>query len=215
MKRVLMGTTALAAVGVMAAPAMAAEPLHCELGGFDQTFVGFGDSDFANNGSTNPNFSNSYNNIEVYFKMRGELDNGLKIGGRIELEGENSGDQIDQTYLSLSGGFGSFRFGSIDSRRYGYGWNTDGPNVGCPINSGWISSFVAPQGGAFSFRTPSTSTVIDLGNDNQRVTYFSPRFNGFQLTASWAPDSIGSGGESFNGPGTGPVDEDREYTNVT
>ena len=41
--------------------------------------------------------------------MRGERDNGLKVGGRIELEAESTGDQVDQHYLVLAGGFGEFR----------------------------------------------------------------------------------------------------------
>ena len=65
---------ALAAVGIVAAPAMAAEPLHMEIGGYVQQFVGFGDTDFAANGSIDTNASNSYNHIEICFKMRGELD---------------------------------------------------------------------------------------------------------------------------------------------
>ena len=59
--------------------------------------------------------------------MRGELDNGLKIGGRIELEGETTGDQIDQAYLVLASRFGELRIGSVNSGRYSYGWTTDAP----------------------------------------------------------------------------------------
>jgi len=197
MKKLLYGTTALAAVGLLAGPASAAEPLHYELGGFYQQFFGFTDADKNSTGNTNINNSSNYQNAEVYFKMVGELDNGLKIGGRIELEGEQSGDQIDQAYLTLTGGFGQLRVGAINSGRYSYGWNTDAPAVGVPINSGWVSTFVPPQAGAvFRFREPSVSTVIDLTNDNQKITYFTPRFNGFQFTVSWTPDANSTGGES-------------------
>ncbi|MFQ5785015.1 MAG: porin, partial [Alphaproteobacteria bacterium] len=155
----------------------------------------------------------------VYFKMRGELDNGLKIGGRFELEGDNGGDQLDQVFLTLSGGFGQLRLGAVNSGRYSYGWNTDAPAVGVPINSGWISTFVAAQNNSgFRFRSPGLSTVIDGSNDEQKITYFTPRFNGFQLTGSWTPEahninsnSVGQGGESFRF--TGPSDENILYTN--
>ena len=82
-------------------------------GGYYQQFFGFSDQKDT---ATEPGPVN-YQNAEVYFKMRGELDNGLKIGGRIELEGENGGDQIDQAYLTLSGGFGQLRLGAINSGR--------------------------------------------------------------------------------------------------
>ena len=151
--------------------------------------------------------------------MRGELDNGLRIGGRIELEGETGGDQIDQHYLVLAGGFGEFRLGSINSGRYSYGWNTDAPTVGIGINSGWMSALVTPLNvSGFRFRSVGLSTVIDFSNDENKITYFTPRFNGFQLTASWTPrghevtsSSVGQGGSSFFF--SGPADESIINTN--
>ena len=215
MKKYLYGTTALAAVGLAAGSVSAAEPLHYELGGYYQQVFGYTDND----GTPGVGLDEAvvYQNAEVYFKMRGELDNGLKIGGRIELEGQNQGDQIDQAYLILAGGFGELRIGAINSGRYSYGWNTDAPNVGIPINSGWTSNFMSngtdsigtagAVGGAF--RSPANSTVIDASNDDQKLTYFTPRFNGFQLTGSWSPLATGSGGEN-----TGLVVEATSYTNA-
>ena len=214
MKKYLYGTTALAAVGLAAGSVSAAEPLHYELGGYYSLIMGFTDNDGA--ASAGLDEAVTYQNSEVYFKMRGELDNGLKIGGRIELEGQAQGDQIDQAYLILAGGFGEFRFGAINSGRYSYGWNTDAPNVGVPINSGWTSNFMtnAPDsigagvvGGAF--RSPANSTVLDASNDDQKITYFTPRFNGFQLTASWSPLATSTGGEN-----PGLVTEATSYTNA-
>jgi len=190
-----------------------------ELGGFFTTWFGYADPDVAANGSTSVGEFTSVQNAEVYFKMRGELDNGLKVGGRIELEGETTGDQIDQHYLTLSGGFGELRVGSINSGRYSYGWNTDAPAVGVPINSGWMSGFVAAQNNSgLRFRSVGLSTVIDFSNDESKITYFTPRFNGFQLTASWTPrghattsNSVGQGGSTFFF--SGPADENIINTN--
>ncbi len=220
MKKFLYGTTALAAAGLISGPALAqADPLHFELGGYFQQFFGVVDQDHNADGSTNVSESLSYKNAEVYFKMRGELDNGLKIGGRIELEGDNGGDQIDQAYLTLAGGFGQLRIGSINSGRYSMVWATDAVQVGVPINSGWASAFVAIRNNTGSrFRSPGVSTAIDASNDEEKITYFTPRFNGFQLTASWTPEahnsssnSVGQGGEtSFSGAS----DESFFYTNA-
>ena len=198
MKKYLYGTTALAAVGLTAGPVSAAEPLHMELGGYYQQFFGFTDTGRSGEGE-----EISYQNAEIYFNMRGELDNGLKIGGRLELEGLESGDQIDQAYLILAGGFGELRIGAINSGRYSYGWNTDAPAVGVPINSGWMSTFLTIKNTTGSrFRSPGVSTVIDAGNDDQKITYFTPRFNGFQLTGSWTP-TIGGGFTNGADVGTG------------
>ena len=220
MKKYLYGTTALAAVALAAGPALAeAEPLHMELGGYYTVWYAYVDSDFAAGGSSSVGDFTSTQNAEVYFRMRGELDNGLRIGGRIELEGESTGDQIDQHYLVLAGGFGEFRLGSINSGRYSYGWNTDAPAVGIGINSGWMSTLVAPQNNSGSrFRSVGLSTVIDFSNDESKITYFTPRFNGFQLTASWTPrghvtgsGSVGQGGSTYFF--TGPADENLINTN--
>lgn len=221
MKKYLYGTTALAAVALAAGPALAeAEPLHMELGGYYTIWYTYSDPDVAANGSKSVGEFSNMQNAEVYFRMRGELDNGLRIGGRIELEGENGGDQIDQHYLVLAGGFGEFRLGSINSGRYSYGWNTDAPTVGIGINSGWMSGLVTPQNGSgFRFRSVGISTVIDFSNDEAKVTYFTPRFNGFQLTGSWTPrghrttgsTSVGQGGSTFFF--SGPADENIINTN--
>ena len=212
MKKYLYGTTALAALGLAAGSVQAAEPLHYELGGYYNQIFGYVDSDGARTADTDE--AVVYQNAEVYFKMNGELDNGLKIGGRIELEGQNQGDQIDQAYLVLAGGFGSLRIGAINSGRYSYGWNTDAPNVGVPINSGWTSNFVVGAGAGGvgvggAFRSPANSTVLDASNDDQKLTYFTPRFEGFQLTVSWSPLASSSGGEN-----TGLVTESTTYTNA-
>jgi len=182
-------------------------------------WYGYSDADFAANGSSSVGDFSSLQNAEVHFRMRGELDNGLKSGGRIELSGETTGDQIDQHYIVLAGGFGEFRLGSVNSGRYSYGWLTDAPAAGIGINSGWMSGFVAPLNNTgFRFRSPSRSTVIDASNDENKITYFTPRFDGFQLTASWTPrghvitgNLIGSGGSNYFF--SGPADENIIYTN--
>jgi hypothetical protein len=215
MKKFLYGTTALAAVGLAAGPALAqADPLHMELGGYYQQFFGFTDQ---NDISTENGFMN-YQNAEVYFKMRGELDNGLKIGGRIELEGENGGDQIDQAYLTLSGGFGQLRLGAVNSGRYSYGWNTAAPAVGSPVNSGWTSTWLTTLNNSGArFRSVGISTVIDASNDEQKITYFTPRFNGFQFTGSWTPQAhIATSGSVGQGGGSpfGSESQVTDYTNA-
>ena len=220
MKKYLYGTTALAALGLAAHPALAeVEPLHMELGGFFTAWYGYSDPDFAANGSASVGTFSSAQNAEVYFKMRGELDNGLKVGGRIEVKGETTGDQIDQHYIVLAGGFGEVRLGSVNSGRYSYGWLTDAPTAGIGINSGWMSAFVAPlNNSGLRFRSPSRSTVIEAGNDENKITYFTPRYDGFQLAASWTPrghvitgNLIGSGGSNYFF--SGPADENNIYTN--
>ena len=81
-----------------------------------------------------------------------------------------------------------------------------------PINTGWVSTFVPPDGTAFvgMFRTPVLSTFVDIGNDENRITYFTPRFSGFQVGVSYSPAVVFSAnGKDF------PVqaDKDTEFNN--
>jgi hypothetical protein len=190
MKKQLYGTTFLVALGLSITPAAAGmDPIHLELGGsFKQNF-GFGEQDLGTSTANQV----SYQNNEVHFKMRGELDNGLVIGGAIELEAESTGDQIDQHYVTLSGGFGQLRLGSINSGRYSM--IIGSPNVGLGPNSGSQGQYMTmtDNGGG-----TATSTYSDISGDSQKITYFTPRFSGFQLAASWSPTTGTTAGEDNN-----------------
>ena len=59
------------------------------------------------------------------------------------------------------------------------------PNVGAPINSGWLSDFIPQPAG---FQTGAFSTTPEISIDDNMITYFSPRFAGFQLGLSYIPD---------------------------
>jgi predicted porin len=68
------------------------------------------------------------------------------------------------------------------------------PTVGVPINSGWVTPFVPPQANhAAAFRHPGLSTYVDFGNDENIVSYFTPRLAGFQVGASYVPTLTGTG----------------------
>jgi predicted porin len=79
--------------------------------------------------------------------------------------------------------------------------------IGVPINSGWISDFIPqPDGFTNAFRSPAMSTAIDIVNDDNVITYFSPRLAGFQFGASYAPRA------SFSGkPVGGPVNSNASF----
>ena len=52
---------------------------------------------------------------EIHFTGSTVLDNGLEVGARIELTGEDDADsQIDESWIYFSGGFGEVRMGSLD-----------------------------------------------------------------------------------------------------
>lgn len=152
---------------------------------------------------------------EVFFNFSGELDNGLRIGGRAELEALQAGDQIDETRLDVSGAWGMVRLGMSNSGRYGATWSVGGPNVGHGVSSGvqteWLNYADLGIGGGMFFRQPLGSAHTDISNDDPAITYFSPRFNGFQFTATHRPTVRGGGS---GGQNIGFANEMEDYTNA-
>ena len=151
---------------------------------------------------------------EVFFNFSGELENGIKIGGRAELEALQAGDQIDETRLDVSGAWGMVRLGMSNSGRYGATWSVAGPNVGHGVSSGiqteWLAN-PAGIGGGMYFRQPLGSAHTDISNDDPAITYFSPRFNGFQFTATHRPTVRGNGS---GGQNIGFANEMSDYTDA-
>jgi predicted porin len=119
------------------------------------------------------------------------LDNGLKVHYHVELEGNTSGDQIDESYLTLTGSFGQFLIGSENSAAYkmGYAPKQFGITTISGDDSVYID-FTIFGGGAGNFRTPFGSAWVEVDgscNDDKRLTYFTPRFSGFQFGVSYTP----------------------------
>jgi outer membrane protein OmpU len=203
MKKVLLATTSLFGVAVAAGPAFAADGIKLGVGGFfkEAYMVNLDDNghhDFGNNRNTDGFF----NDAEVHFTGSTVLDNGLEVGARVELEGENDSDQIDEAWVYFSGGFGEVRVGSDD----------DALANACivpPGGTGNFSAFSPNQwganaGGLFAqFGGLSSNSVcsgVDDKSDAQKLIYITPNFGGFQLTASYTPN----GGAEDHVDGAGP-----------
>ncbi len=111
-----------------------------------------------------------------------------------------SGDQIDENYIFVKGDFGKIVMGSENLATYNTFWGVTAPGVGVPINSGWITVFLpAPAGLGLGFRSTGLTTNIDIGNDENAVSYYSPHFSGFQFTTGYAP-TVADSGDGANYP---------------
>ncbi|NKB20334.1 MAG: porin [Alphaproteobacteria bacterium] len=188
MKKQLMTTTALVAAGVIASSgvALGASKPKLSLGGWFEGIVGIADQD--ENAVGNRVGLDVHQDSEVFFKGSVKLDNGISIKTRVELEGQssNSGDQIDEAYMGIKGKFGEVRIGSEDNAAHLMttgkmgSWAT---NVGQNLNfdvGDWIERPPGHRG--------STVNRLDLGEgDSEKLTYFTPRFGGFQLGVSYMP----------------------------
>jgi hypothetical protein len=204
MRRVaLLGSTALFGAGMMATSAMAADGIKLSVGGFfrEAYMVTFDDDNEGELGNER-NTDGFFNDAEVHFDGETTLDNGLTVGARIELEGENSNDQIDEAWLFFSGGFGEVRVGSQDDA-------LAGACILPPGGTNNFSAFSPNQWGAntdgFSSGFPALSSNaacvgVDDKEDAQKLVYITPNFSGFQLTMSYTPN----GGDEDHIDGVGP-----------
>ena len=216
MKKTLYGTTAIIAAGtLLATAAQAEEGIKLGLGGYMNNYFGVGghDSDVDTDFGPTGLFSDG----EIWFLGETTLDNGITFGANVQLESfgasgrGGTGDVIDEDFAYISGSFGRINLGSENSAAYLMHYGA--PNVGAPINSGWLSTFVPADGantGGGGFRTPRLSTYLDWNNDENVITYFSPRFAGFQIGGTYAP-VVSESGDGANFPIY--ANEDTEFNN--
>lgn len=206
MRKSILGSTALVAVGAMAAAPAHADGWEASIGGYFNTYFSVGVIDEASDNPDDYNSTGLFSDGEIHFNFSYTADNGLVFGATVELEAQSQGggDQIDENYIFVEGSFGRIVAGSVNSAAYQMHYAA--PYAGLPINSGWVTVFIpVPAGQYTGFEHPGLSTYIDFGDDDNSITYYSPRFSGFQFGVTYAPTIVSSGeGKNY------PVEADKE-----
>jgi outer membrane protein OmpU len=207
MKRSILGTTALVAVGAIGlAPAEA--KIELGLSGYMNTYFSVASIDEGDNDPQDFNPTGVFSDGEVHFTGEVTLDNGISFGANVQLEmfgnANSGGDTIDEKFAYMESSFGRITAGSEDSAAYIMHYAA--PYAGLPVNSGWVTVFIpANPDSSTAFQHPGVSTYIDWGSDENVITYYTPRFFGFQLGLTYAPSLVGNGdGKNF------PVEADTE-----
>jgi predicted porin len=214
LKKHLLSTSAIALGVAMASPA-AAQQWDLAWGGFANTHIGA--SDIGGSGADGSDFDgvNVYTNSEVIFSPSVTLDNGLTFGFSVQMEALNGGggqDGIDESYVTIEGDMlGKIVLGSENSAGYALMGSVYTPGVDTmSVNSRSTSAFV-PVTGSTGFRQAGLSSLTEVAgnNDVQRISYFTPSFNGLTVGVSYAPSSAG------NASNNAPVDFDaRDITDI-
>lgn len=170
--------------GAVSSPAVAAERLQVSIGGDLTQYFGYADNDDVGGDFTGFDIKSDG---ELSFAGASVLDNGLEAGVEVVLKTESTTDeQIDGTHLWLEHRFGRLEIGSRDSAAALMHYAA--PDVGLGINDSDIADWIVnPSGG--DENSAFQSTYLYLGEDKAtKVTYFTPRFAGFQLGASYIPE---------------------------
>jgi hypothetical protein len=186
-------------------------PISVVVGGYHEQVMVYGrnKANAAYGGTlgtpTKPNRMSQMSDSEVWFGGRTTLANGITVGFDVQLEANTSGDQIDESYLFLDGAFGRLVLGSENTADYLMNYSI--PGVG--------RSWGALESSATqAIVRPTSVTILDTvqsgkgaggggtvlpngGNDQQRITYFTPRFFGFGAGLSYTPNVTSGGTTSF------------------
>ena len=206
MKNLLFGTTALVAAGVIASAVYADQGVKLGLGGYYQGAAGILFNQDHGNDDAGHNTRDVVfrQDVEVYFTGETTLDNGLTVGAEIQMEGQQSDDQIDEVWAYFKGGWGQVRFGDDDDASEQIGYLIPSASYLFGVDSPDFE-FGNNRGGGNGAAFQTNVTLLDISGDATKVIYFSPTFDGFSFAVSFAPDRRGedqySGGSNGFNPG--------------
>ena len=204
MKRLLLGTTALAFAGAMtAAPALAADKLSVGVGGYMEQWVGLTDRSDSAKPAVEGGVA-QWSDSEIFFKGKLEADNGLTFSVKVELEGNSTGDTIDESQLTVGGSFGQLVLGTEDHPAALMHYGNQDVGVGYCGDVGWTGVTGCSRNGGMGLGTNGWI----VGGDEQKIAYYTPRINGIQFGAAYIPDHTK---EDANGA---PADNDNDGFSV-
>jgi hypothetical protein len=221
MKKILLGSTALAATLVSGA-AMAEEPIKLSLGGYFRAYGIYQNNDV-------PDLRSTYLSQQGRIAISGSttLDNGITVGVYTQLRAGESGNQnnaagtVRRAYGFFEGSFGRLEFGSADGAALAMGYASPDPAPAAGVNSpnfypnapsrvfGGTASGTATNFAGALGSTPTTYQNWD--GQNTKLTYFTPRVAGFQFGVSYTPSSCQTGpsaGSRCSGLGNAETDND-------
>ena len=217
MKKLLLSGAAAAALAFASTPAMASSDgvIDLEVGGFFKAYGVFADHDDdfggVGVGADRRSFDLRRSGL-ISFSGESTLDNGLTVGAVIEMEtegGTNNANLFDdndtmfeESYIYFSGGWGRFNFGNEDGA--GYLLQVAAPSANDNIDG------VRQDISSFNYIDPTATTPVlgaagsqvafrldydmDMGWGDEKLTYLTPKFNGFQAGVSYAPEVFAADG---------------------
>lgn len=191
MRKGLLESTALVALGVAAADASAADGVKLSIGGWYHAAAGgIAGEDFSASSGVSEDALRDYafkQNVGVAFSGESVLDNGLTVGAYVELRGQTQDDQIRKVYAYFSGGFGKVQFGDQDGALAAMCYTVPTASKIFGADSPAVYGFNFSNAGMAGYGA-TNGTCYGIDSYSTQVVYFSPEFAGFQFALSFTPD---------------------------
>jgi hypothetical protein len=170
MRKLLLGTTALAAAATLSANAALAD---VSISGYYEWKYQSTSADIAaKDGSSFDNDS------EITFKFSNKTDSGLTIGMVTELQSDDGNTEIDESSLSISGGFGKLVLGGNDGVGDNYG----------------VSSTDLPAEEIYATGSDTlailNADISNLEGDGSKVAYHIPAMGGLTAGVSFYDSGV-------------------------
>ncbi len=208
MNKFLFGTTALAAVGfaLVATPAAAqgfkSTNFDFTIGGYARQFVGVAGNQGNKTVSSSGAFSQT-TDVQNFDQMSDfrltivaatTLSNGIRVGQRLDWDALASATAastpVRRNWTFVSGGFGEFRLGASDAVSQQM-W------VGAPdaftgpssVNQGKMYDLTVQSTKSPADDSPFTTSVRLFDRTANKIAYYTPRFEGFQLGVNYTPEA--------------------------
>lgn len=213
MKKILLGTTAVIALGTMTTEAFAADKIKLSVGGFMKEYLGITNSDevaSTDSAAARDKDISQFTDTEIHFLGSTTLDSGLKVAVTVEMEADQGAAgstgplNVDRSYLTISSdALGSLAVGSTPHF-------ADSNLVRVPNASGnfdwtdtdsWagIATSATASTAAFTTTAPDISGV---GGDSAKLSYTSPTFAGLTIGASYTAAETANASDARRAPGT-------------
>jgi len=173
MRKLLLGTTALAAAATLSANAIADISIS---GYYEWKYQSRSSNITTNDGTTFANDS------EIVFKFSNKTDSGLDISLTTELEADDTDTAINESSMTIAGGFGKLVLGNNDHVGDNYGIE-EGDLIAEEINATGVDSL-----------TLLDSDIAGMDGDSNKIAYHLPAMGG--LTAGASFTNSGAAGAS-------------------
>lgn len=179
MKKALLSTVA---AGVVFAAAPAFAQIDLTVGGHTKNYLGF----MSDSGHKIDMVRES----ELHVNAEGTADNGLTYGFHVEMnvDGGDADETPDESYMYLSSNLGRVNLGTEDGANYLL--QVAAPSADANIDG--IRQYIQAVNYTATALGAGYENNLDYANDvsgvDEKVTYLSPIWNGFQFGASYTPE---------------------------